>query len=199
MSDSETLKVYADKAEDYARTFAQSGVDRHLAAFIEGLPEHAHVLDLGCGPGQAARKMIDAGFKVDAWDASAEMAATGRKLFDIEIEVRSFDTLDSQGSYDGIYANFSLLHAEKSQMPGLLARIARALKSSGLLHIGLKTGIGEKRDHLGRFYAFYQDDELTGLLSEAGLVVTSRATGADLGLAGTRDPWIIMKAIKKDD
>lgn len=196
MSDRETLGVYDDQAKAYAERFGAWEVNRHLKAFIEGVAPRGRVLDLGCGPGFGAAAMAKAGLQVDAWDASPEMAKFGRETLELDIKVRTFDALDACAQYDGIYANFSLLHAPKPEMPDHLARVANALKPGGLFHIGTKTGTGEKRDHLGRFYAFYEDAELTGLLKDVGLNVTSRETGKDVGLAGTEDPWIIMQARK---
>ncbi len=196
MTDRETLDVYNNRANDYADMVERSKPGRHLTDFITALPNGARVLDLGCGPGNSALDMIDAGLNVDAWDASPEMARVGREAFGLEIEVRGFDALDAVHTYDGVFANFSLLHAAKADMPGHLARIAAALKPGGVFHIGMKTGTGEKRDGIGRFYAYYEDVELTGLLESAGLGVTTRAFGSDEGLDGTEAPWIIMRAIK---
>jgi hypothetical protein len=77
-------------------------------------------------------------------------------------------------------------------MPRHLESIARALKPSGIFHIGLKTGTGEKRDAIGRFYAYYEDAELTALLASAGFDVIARRTGEEAGLDGTIAPWIIL-------
>lgn len=198
MPDQETLDVYAKRAEDYAARFVRSTPSRHLQAFIDALPAQAHVLDLGCGPGDAAAHMISAGLTADAWDASPEMAAQGQQNFGLDIQVAAFDDLNLSSVYDGIYANFSLLHARKSDMPRHLTQIAQALKPGGLFHIGLKSGSGEKRDGIGRFYAFYTDAELTGLLETAGFQITSRVTGEEAGLDGQVAPWIIMRARKND-
>lgn len=196
MADAETLAVYATRARDYAKRFAADNVGPTLRAFIDAVPEGARVLDLGCGPGNAAAAMRDAGLTVEAWDASPEMAEVAREIHGLELRVAEFDALDAEAVYDGIYANFSLLHAPKAEMPGHLARIARALRPGGLLHIGLKTGEGERRDALGRLYAYYSDEEITRLLSDAGLEVEVRTTGRSTGLDGTSAPWIILRARK---
>lgn len=198
MADEQTLNVYARRARDYADRFKDAGVGNHLREFMDALPPKARVLDLGCGPGTATAALLAAGHDVDAWDASPEMAEVGHELHGLKIRVAAFDALSARAEYDAIYANFSLLHAPKSDMPDHLARIARALKPGGLVHIGLKTGDGEKRDALGRFYAYYTDHEITGLLKAAGLRVETRSFGKDPGLDGTVAPWIILKA-RKDD
>ena len=136
--------------------------------------------------------------QVDAWDASSEMAALAREQFGLEVRIATFDELDADAVYDGIYANFSLLHAPRSEMPGHLDRIAKALTAHGLLHIGLKTGVGERRDSLGRFYAYYEESELAGLLDTAGFEILSRATGTEAGLDGVEAPWIVVRARKND-
>ena len=197
MADKQTLDVYARRAKDYAKRFAAERPDRHLSHFISALPAEARVLDLGCGTGRSAAFIRDAGHEVDAWDASKEMAAIGREEYGLEIEIRYFASLASIGAYDGIYANFSLLHAPKSEFPDHLERIARALKPGGLLHIGLKTGEGEARDLLGRYYAYYQHAELDTYLKAAGLEIETSEFGADEGLDGVLAPWMILTARKR--
>ena len=197
-TDRETLDVYGRKAADYAAMADRERNDRPLVAFIKSLPARARVLDLGCGPGRAAARMVQAGLQVDAWDAAPEMAALAREQFGLEVRIASFDALDADAVYDGIYANFSLLHAPRSEMPGHLDRIAKALTAHGLLHIGLKTGVGERRDSLGRFYAYYEESELAGLLDTAGFEILSRATGTEAGLDGVEAPWIVVRARKND-
>ena len=197
-ADRETLEVYGRKAADYVAMADRERNDRPLDAFIKSLPAQARVLDLGCGPGSAAARMAQAGMQVDAWDATPEMAALAREQFGLEVRVATFDELDADAVYDGIYANFSLLHAPRSEMPGHLDRIAKALTAHGLLHIGLKTGVGERRDSLGRFYAYYEESELAGLLDTAGFEILSRATGTEAGLDGVEAPWIVVRARKSD-
>ena len=53
---------------------------------------------------------------------------------------------------------------------------------------------GEERDGLGRFYTYYTEQELTGLLAEAGLTVTYRREGCERGLSGKDEPWIALVA-----
>ena len=197
-ADRETMNVYARRAADYAAMADRERNSRPLEAFIKSLPARARVLDLGCGPGRAAARMAEAGLQVDAWDASPEMAALAREQLGPRVRVATFDALDAEAAYDGIYANFSLLHAPRSEMPGHLDRIARALIPRGMFHIGLKIGVGEKRDSLGRFYAYYEESELVGLLESAGFKVLSRTTGTEKGLDGVEAPWIVMRARKID-
>ena len=199
MSDRETLEVYAAKAEDYAEAFLAQSPDADLRRFMDALPPGGRVLDLGCGPGSATAFMLEAGFDVDPTDASREMAEVAKTRFGIDVRISTFDELAAQSEYDGVFANFSLLHAKKADLPRHLAAISRALKPSGTFHIGTKVGDGEKRDALGRFYAYYREDELTALLEEAGFDVIHRRFGAEAGLAGDVSPFMIFLARKTAD
>ena len=80
------------------------------------------------------------------------------------------------------------------QTPG--GSVANTIAGAGAL--GLDAAfIGRVHDDaLGRFYAYYQDAELTALLEEAGLSVETRNFGADEGLDGTLAPWMILTARK---
>lgn len=196
MADKQTLAVYAQRAADYAKRFGNEGGSPHLKAFLAEAVPGGRILDLGCGPAFAAAAMKRAGFKVEAWDASPEMARIARHANDVDVRVAAFDDLSDIARFDAVYANFSLLHAPKADMPGHLARIARALKPGGLFHIGLKTGTGENRDAIGRFYAYFEDAELTRLVEAAGFRVIRRSTGEETGLDGTVAPWIILLARK---
>ncbi|MEL7089914.1 MAG: class I SAM-dependent methyltransferase, partial [Planctomycetota bacterium] len=115
-------------------------------------------------------------------------------LYGVEVRIATFAEVNAKGAYDGIWANFSLLHAPRAELPGHLSRLHRASRPGGPFHIGMKTGTGEKRDRLGRFYAFYGVQELTDLLEEAGFTVTHAEEGEGPGLAGDVEPWVILAA-----
>lgn len=197
-ADTETLAVYAKRAADYAKRFGKAGEGPHMKAFLAQVPSGGRILDLGCGPGHTSAAMKCAGYRVDALDASPELAEIARQKYDVDVRVASFEELSDIETYDGVFANFSLLHAPKAEMPDNLRRIAGALVADGVFHIGLKRGNGEKRDSIGRFYAYYELDELKDLLGDAGFRIVNQRTGEEEGLDGTVAPWIILLARKHD-
>lgn len=195
MDDTKTIGVYDQKAAEYQQLLnAAPEENAALAEFMASLPAGARVLDLGCGPGTWARPMLAAGFDVEAIDASAGMVAEAQRIPGLKVRQASFDVLDGENLYEGIWANFSLLHAPKSDMPRLLARLRQLLKNGGLLHIGLKEGSGEARDSLDRFYAYYTPDEIADLLAPLGMTVSGLRRGEDVGLDGVVAPWFTLLA-----
>ncbi|WP_372611525.1 class I SAM-dependent methyltransferase [Aquicoccus sp.] len=194
MSDRHTVEVYDARAGDYEKANARLYELDDLEAFAARLPTGGRVLDLGCGPGFYAAKLAEWGFEADATDASAEMVARAARKPGVTAWQARFDELDAVGIYDGIWANFSLLHLPRVEMPEMLRRIRRAGKHGMALHVGLKLGEGEGPDGIGRFYAYYGEDELLGLLRDAGFEVIARRFGRGKGLDGSLSEHIVVLA-----
>jgi trans-aconitate methyltransferase len=194
VTDRETIDVYNARAGDYAKLETSKTPSTTLAAFIAALPKGAHVLDLGCGPGTSAVHMVRAGFSVEAVDASEAMIALAAQIPNVTARQATFDEITGRNVYDGVWANFSLLHAPRADFPRHLAAIHQALKPGGPFHIALKEGTGEHRDSLGRQYAYYTEDELKGLLETAGFSVGRYRRGRDKGLSGTDENWMSVTA-----
>ena len=195
MTDKETLRVYDAKAAEYAKLIKrENNDDPHLDRFINKLPTGGRVLDLGCGPGISAACMANAGLQVDAIDGSAEMIAMATQHQGVTAWQATFDEITGINIYDGIWANFCLLHASKEAVPQHLAALATALKPGGAFHIAMKLGSGSQRDTIGRLYSYYSEPELTNLLVAAGLTVAETAHGRTVGLDGTEADWIVMAA-----
>jgi SAM-dependent methyltransferase len=192
--DETTIAVYDAKADDYAQAFSDAAGSKALRRFMDQLPAGASVLDLGCGPGAHAAALHANGFQVTAMDASAAMVEKARAHKGVTVRQAGFADLNEQAAYDGVWANFSLLHSARADFPGHLLRIATALKPGGIFHIGMKTGEGEHRDALGRFYTYYSLDELRSHLTAVGFEVIDQVEGEGKGLAGTVDPWVEMLA-----
>ena len=195
MTDKETLRVYDAKAAEYAKLIKrENNDDPHLDRFINKLPTGGRVLDLGCGPGISAACMANAGLQVDATDGSAEMIAMATQHQGVTAWQATFDEITGTNIYDGIWANFCLLHASKEAVPQHLAALVTALKLGGAFHIAMKLGSGSQRDTIGRLYSYYSEPELTNLLVAAGLTVAETAHGRTVGLDGTEADWIVMAA-----
>ncbi|MEY8118728.1 class I SAM-dependent methyltransferase [Falsihalocynthiibacter sp. BN13B15] len=192
--DKETLAVYEARASDYAKMVETDAPFPALDAFIARLPKGATVLDLGCGTGRASARMVAAGLNVDARDASPAMIEQARALYGVEAQLATFDDISGDDIYNGVWANFSLLHASKADFPRHLLALHRALKPTGHLHLGMKTGTAEIRDGIGRFYALYTQEELDHILTNVGFQISRCAFGQDVGLDGVTAPWILITA-----
>ncbi|MGR3320911.1 MAG: class I SAM-dependent methyltransferase [Pseudooceanicola sp.] len=197
-ADPATIGVYDTETERYAACAVSAEEMTALSEFLATMPDGARMLDLGCGPGHAAARMMRAGHSVDAVDASASMVAHARRVEGVDARQARFDEIDAQAAYDGIWASFSLLHAPKTEFPEHLFRLAKALVPGGRLFLGMKTGEGEARDRLGRFYAYYSVAELRGHLDAVGLRVETERLGRGTGLDGEPHAWCLLTARAPD-
>jgi SAM-dependent methyltransferase len=193
MTDPKTIATYSKRASEYLKLNTGARHDPVFQAFLDALPPAADILDLGCGPGTTAAQMMAAGHNVLGLDPTPEFIEIARSK-GVPTKLGTFDDVTELAAFDAIWANFSLLHATKTDFRRHLAALHRALRPSGLLHLGMKLGSGQARDTLGRFYAYYSDAELTVLLTEAGFTAITRQFGEDLGLAGDVEPWIVITA-----
>ncbi len=194
--DAETIRVYGSEAARYAEVTRNAARDPGLVRFLAGLAPGSALLDLGCGPGIAAAEMARAGHSVTATDATPEMVGMAAARPGVTARLATFDDLSEVAVYDGIWANFSLLHATRTDLPRHLSALATALKPGGVFHIGMKTGTGEHRDRIGRRYTYVTEDELAALLRDARLEPVETRTGQDKGLDGTLAPWVTILARK---
>lgn len=198
MPDAKTIAFYDGAAERYATLTDTGTPSAQLLAFMALLPQGADVLDLGCGPARASVHMRDAGFRPDPVDASQGMIDLANETHQIGARLLTFDDVDMIDAYDGIWANFSLLHAPRKDFPRILSALHRALRKNGVFHIALKTGTGEARDGIDRLYTYWSVAELHDLLTSAGFRVIATAEGHEVGCAGTDDPFVAMRARKND-
>lgn len=196
MPDARTIAFYDTAAERYATLTDRGTPGALLKSFMALLPAHARVLDLGCGPARASVHLRDAGFHPDPVDASQGMVTLANNAHDIDARLLTFDELDAVAAYDGVWANFSLLHAPAADLPGHLRAIATALRPRGVFHIAMKVGEGEARDKIDRKYTYVTPAGLQNMLQDAGFTVLAIDEGREVGCAGTDDPYVAMRARK---
>jgi len=194
--DTETIKYYDKSAESYLDKVCNTYPDSDLLSFINSIKSGGTVLDLGCGPGNSSAMMQTAGLNVQASDCSQKMVDIAKNKFNVDAIKAEFKELSEINLYDGVWANFSLLHAPRSEMLSNLKKINRSLKKKGYLHIGLKIGNGEKRDTLGRQYTYYQPKELKSLLISSGFTINTIRLDMDgaISMTGLIEPFMIVTA-----
>ena len=192
--DKMTINIYNEKTIDYQNMAKSSAEMSAEKAFAASIPVGGCVLDYGCGPGKTAGYFAECGLQTHAFDASKEMVKLARNNIGVKVWLGSFESFSADDTYDGIWANFSLLHAPREEMPNLLKAIHSALKTKGKLFLSLKLGTGQARDTLGRLYAYYEKEELRNFLQTAGFTWESHIKGSGKGLDGTVSEWISVLA-----
>lgn len=194
--DPETLAFYAAEAPVYTAG-GRGGTSRHIDAFLDRLTPGAHILELGCGGGIDAARMIERGFHVDPTDGVPEIAAKAEERLGSPVRVMRFAELDAQERYDAVWASASLLHVPRASLPDVLARIHRALKPGGWHFASYKGGGIEGRDRLGRYFNYLSADQGRRFYETAARwALINIEEGLGGGYDGVQGPWIRILARK---
>jgi ubiquinone/menaquinone biosynthesis C-methylase UbiE len=111
-----------------------------LALLYEAFPLGSHLLEIGCGTGEEAVALAQAGRRVLATDISPQMAArTQAKAQDVGVKDRvtalaapagGLATLHPQVPFDGAYASFGALNCEP-RLNKMATALARLIKPGG--------------------------------------------------------------------
>jgi SAM-dependent methyltransferase len=168
--DEGTLQFYRSNAQSYA-DWAKAPSTR-LRGFLALLPSGGSILELGCGAGNHSAVMLAEGFEVRATDGSPEMAEIASQRLGHAVEAMRFDQLDAHEAYDGVWASACLLHVPRDELAGILSRIHRALRPSGVFYASYKMGEGDGRDSLGRYYNYASPEWLEATYASAGPWIT---------------------------
>ena len=190
--DNLTIDIYNKNAIQYANLEIDKISLKAYYDFSNALPKKGLVLDYGCGPGYFAKRFLADGFKVDAFDASEKMIELASKETQINWSVTDFKSFRAKTKYDGIWANFSLLHAPKREINLLVQNIFKSLKPRGLFSLGLKLGTGESRDKMGRKYSYFEEKEIRSILLNESFMYSSHHLGEAIGLDGENANFIII-------
>ena len=157
-----TLDYYNRNADAFVEGSVAADMSRHYSEFLKFLPAGAAILDLGCGSGRDTRYFSSLGYTMTAVDGSRELCRKASEYTGIDVCCLTFDALDYEEQFDGIWACASLLHVPKAEMAAVLDRVSRALRPGGILYASYKYGTAE-REKDGRFFSDYTEKDLPAL------------------------------------
>lgn len=193
--DADTLGFYAAEAEIYAGRARELGETR-LRRFAALIPRGGQVLELGCGGGQDSEALLALGLDVTPTDGSPELAAQAERRLGRPVAVLLFEDIATEAAFDGVWANACLLHVPRPALPGILARVQRALRPGGAFYASYKAGEAEGRDRFGRYYNYPDAGWLRSAYGNEGW--RSLDIAEEMGGGYDREPtrWLHATAIK---
>src|ERR1700730_3163151 len=171
----ETTIAYYDR---FARAFWEGtrhhDVSQNSAAFlnaIESDPSYS-ILDLGCGPG------------------SQQFVAMARAYSGCDVLHQNFLSMRlPESSFDGIFANASLFHLPRQELPRVLLELFKTLKPRGVLFSSNPRGNNEEGLRDGRYACFFDLDAWRDYVTAAGFDELDHYYRPP-GLPRERQPWL---------
>lgn len=159
----DSIEYYNQNAADYFEQTVDINMQEYWNIFTSLLPEEGSILDLGCGSGRDSEFFISQGFDVTAMDASEGMCDLASIHIGQDVLKLSFEEMDFDEVFDGIWACASLLHVPSDEIENIFQKVIKSLKVNGVLFMSVKYGDFEgERD--GRYYTDYRTRTLKDLI-----------------------------------
>jgi ubiquinone/menaquinone biosynthesis C-methylase UbiE len=150
MNDNRTHSIresYDRLADEYARRIfnelQHKPLDRELLdRFAAKVVGRGEVCDMGCGPGQVARYLRDAGATVFGLDLSPRMLEQARQFSpDISFREGNMMSLDlPDGTLAGIAAFYAIVNIPEKSLPSVFWEMQRVLQPGALLLLAFHSG-----------------------------------------------------------
>ena len=157
--DKATIAFYDSDPEGYAESTIHRDVSASRRAFASLLRPGARILDLGCGSGRDTVAFREEGFLVVPVDGSEGMCRAAETVIGEAVRLLSFEDLDYEDEFDGVWACASLLHLGYTELRDVLVLIRRALRDDGILFASFKKG-GYRGYRDGRWYTDLEPEAL---------------------------------------
>lgn len=182
--------------DTHAKAFFDSTINVDMQPlyqkFLPYVKAGGHILDAGCGSGRDSKAFVAQGFTVSAMDASEELAKQASKFLGFAVEHKTFQQINEQNCYDGIWCCASLLHVPLTELSDVFNRLSAALKSGGVMYVSFKFGEPTlaPREHSGREFTDLNEQGLKALLANStALQITNTWITGDRRAGRENEQW----------
>lgn len=187
-----TLEHYNQSAAAFWEGTRGHDVSQNIATLLRNIEGAAPftILDLGCGPGRDLKALTQMGHVAVGLDGAERLAAMARDFSGCEVWEQDFLALDLPAArFDGIFANASLFHVPREELPRVLGELHAALKPRGVLFSSNPHGDNGEGWNRGRYGAYHDLDAWRAFVTAAGFTELEHYYRPP-GLPRDQQPWL---------
>lgn len=187
-----TLEHYERNAESFRAGTLGHDVGQNVAALLRHIEATAPftILDFGCGPGRDLKTFARLGHAAIGLEGAARLAAMAREESGCEVWVQDFLALDlPPARFDGVFANASLFHVPRQELPRVLRELHATLKPRGVLFSSNPRGANQEGWSRERYGAWHDLEAWRHFLGAAGFAEIEHYYRPP-GLPREQQPWL---------
>src|SRR5580698_9555671 len=155
-----TLQHYNERAAEFWSGTRDHDVKQNIDALLKHIRATPpfDILDFGCGPGRDLATFRALGHVPVGLEGSPSFAAMAREHSGCEVWEQNFLALTLPAArFDGIFANASLFHVPRQELPRVLRELRAALVPRGVLFSSNPRGDNQEGWSGGDRYGVYHD------------------------------------------
>ena len=168
---SKTIGHYDGSADSFWEATRDHDVSQNYAALLDAIerPPPFSILDFGCGPGRDLAYFVSQGHEAVGLDGSERFVAMARARTGCEVLHQDFLALALPANrFDGIFANASLFHVPRAELPRVLRELRGALNPRGVLFSSNPRGDDAEGWSGARYGAYLTLETWRGFVTAAG-------------------------------
>jgi SAM-dependent methyltransferase len=184
-----SVDAYNNDPTAYANKYVNHLLDRP-SRFASLFSSPARILDLGCGPGRDIRIFTELGHQPTGLELNPsfiEMATSHGEV--ITGDIRDVDSIFSPLTFDGVWAQASLVHLSATETRAVLRSLHSVLTSGGRLYACVpSTGETGWRDETDgrRWYTTWPGDSFSNEVAQAGFTIDEVTHGVFIEVWATK-------------
>jgi len=166
-----TLGHYEARAEAFWEGTRDHDVEQNRDALLRHLPTErpARILDIGCGPGRDLIAFAAAGHAPVGLDGARRFCEMARAHAGCEVLHQDFLSLALPPSaFDGVFANASLFHVPRQELPRVLSQLWVTLRPGGVLFASNPRGNNVEGFNGERYGSYLDHPSWQALMNAAG-------------------------------
>lgn len=185
-----TLTYYETNAKRFYEGTININMTVLYTPFLMYMPPYASILDAGCGSGRDTLYFANRGYRVTAFDYSPTLVKLASKLTGQEVLQLSFQDLEFENQFDGVWACSSLLHVPMEEMHDAFSKLSKSMKVNGTMYTSFKYGTGEHNRN-NRIFVDLDEGSFDDLIKEhPELTVLRYWKTSDLRPGRENEKWL---------